>query len=104
MSPSPQPLPDSEVAARLAKLPSWRLETNQLARDLRFSAFLKAIDFVNRLAAVAEEMDHHPDITISWRRVQLRLTSHDAGGITPRDFALAGKIDSLLSEMSSVVR
>ncbi|HET6373367.1 MAG TPA: 4a-hydroxytetrahydrobiopterin dehydratase [Candidatus Polarisedimenticolia bacterium] len=91
----PQPLPDQEIKQRLQDHPKWLLEGGALHRRLEFPTFLEAMAFVNRVAEAAEAMDHHPDITISWRRVELRLNSHDAGGITPRDFALAGRIDAL---------
>ena len=64
-------------------------------RELRFGSYKEGIDFVNRVAEQAEKMDHHPDLLVSWKRVTVRLTSHDAGGITPRDFALAERIDKL---------
>lgn len=74
----------------------WRHEGDHLTRCLEFSSFMKAMEFVNQVARAAEEIDHHPDILISWRRVTLNLSSHDVGGITNRDFALAGKIDGLI--------
>ena len=79
MNASPAPLPETEVARRLASLPAWKRQDRELVRELR----------------VAEKMDHHPDLLVSWKRVTVRLTSHDAGGITPRDFALAERIDKL---------
>jgi 4a-hydroxytetrahydrobiopterin dehydratase len=94
----PQPLPDEQVTARLGALPSWKREGDVLVREVRFASYMDGIDFVNRVAREAERMDHHPDLSISWRKVAVRLTSHDAGGITARDFALAGRIDALLGE------
>ena len=76
----------------------WRREADHLTRCLEFATFMKAIEFVNEVAAVAEEIDHHPDILISWRRVTLNLSSHDVGGVTNRDLALAGRIDGLIIE------
>lgn len=75
---------------------AWRREGDHLTRCLEFASFMQAIEFVNHVARTAEEIDHHPDILISWRRVTLNLSSHDVGGITNRDFTLAGKIDGLI--------
>lgn len=74
----------------------WRREGDHLTRCLEFASFMQAIEFVNQVARTAEEIDHHPDILISWRRVTLNLSSHDVGGVTNRDFTLAGKIDGLI--------
>ena len=92
----PRPLPDDQVSARLGALPSWSRDEGGLVREFRFASYMDGIEFVNRVAREAELMDHHPDLSVSWRRVVVRLTSHDAGGITGRDFALAGRIDALL--------
>ena len=100
MSPSmrpPRPLADQDIEARVRALADWRVEAAHLVREVRFGSFMEGIDFVNRVAEAAESMDHHPDILISWRRVTLRLTSHDAHGITARDFALAERIDALIA-------
>ena len=100
MSPSmrpPRPLPDQEIEARVRAMADWRVEAAYLVREVRFGSFMEGIHFVNRVAEAAESMDHHPDILISYRQVTLRLTSHDAGGITARDFALAKRIDTMLA-------
>lgn len=96
MIPRSPALPDSEVASRLRERPSWAREESRLVRRLDFGAFMDGIGFVIEVARLAERMDHHPDIEIRWRRVTLSLWSHDAGGITARDFELADRIDSLL--------
>ncbi len=95
MSAIPTPLADQEIARRLGGLPGWRREGAALARTLAFADYMAGIDFVNRVAAVAEKMDHHPDLLVSWKKVTVRLTSHDAGGITARDFGLAERINQL---------
>lgn len=87
-------LPDGEVDARLETLPGWRREGRRIRRAYAFGSFKEAIAFVNRVAELAETMDHHPDILVEYTRVTLTLTSHDAGGLTARDLRLAGKIDS----------
>lgn len=97
-SPRPRPLSAGELARGLATLPHWSHEGDAIARTFAFPSFGEAMAFANRVAAEAERADHHPDIVISYRRVSLRLTSHDAGGITDRDLRLAGRIDALPPE------
>ena len=75
---------------------AWRRDEGHLTRSLEFASFMQAIEFVNQVARTAEEIDHHPDILISWRRVTLNLSSHDVGGVTNRDFTLAARIDDLI--------
>jgi 4a-hydroxytetrahydrobiopterin dehydratase len=94
----PSTMPDAEVALRLKEHPAWRREDGCIVRRIEFATFSDGIEFINQVARVATQIDHHPDIQISWRRVTLTLCSHDAGGITARDFALAGRIDALASE------
>ena len=69
---------------------------NNIERTVTFASFPAAIAFVNRVAEAAEKANHHPDIDIRWNKVRLALSSHDAGGLTDRDFRLAGVIDSLV--------
>jgi 4a-hydroxytetrahydrobiopterin dehydratase len=71
----------------------WKKEGKQLVKEYRFPKFRDAIVFVNRVAGLADDMNHHPDIDIRYDRVRLTLSSHDAGGITDRDLALADAID-----------
>jgi 4a-hydroxytetrahydrobiopterin dehydratase len=85
----------AEVAAHLTALPAWQLEDGQLVRTFQFPDFLAALRFVNRVAVLAEEAGHHPDIDIRYNRVRLGLTTHDAGGLTTKDFELAASIDKL---------
>lgn len=92
----PGPLPDDEFRRRLAGLGSgWRLDRTRLIRTLRFATYQEGIRFVNEVARAAEEMDHHPDLTVTYREVIVTLWSHDAGGVTDRDFELADRIDLL---------
>ncbi len=88
-------LTDAEIQARLASLPEWAWEGKEIVRTFTFPTFPEAIAFVDRVAVAAEEANHHPDIDIRYTRVTLRLTSHDSGGLTERDFALAARADSL---------
>jgi len=92
----PRPLPDKTVAERLAAFPRWTRDGHSIVRTVSFASFMDAIRFVNRVAELAEQKDHHPDMTISYKNVTFRLSSHDAGGITERDLRLAGRIDALL--------
>jgi 4a-hydroxytetrahydrobiopterin dehydratase len=88
----------SEVEEKLNKLPGWKLAGREIVRDLKFVDFLSAIEFVNRIADKAEAANHHPDIDIRYNKVRLALVSHDAGGLTQRDFDLAGAINALSQE------
>lgn len=84
-----------QVAEQLQRLPNWTLQGDQIERLLTFEDFVSAMIFVNRLAEVAEELGHHPEIRIVYNRVNLVLSTHDAGGLTQKDFQLAHRIDSL---------
>jgi 4a-hydroxytetrahydrobiopterin dehydratase len=88
-------LSDDDIEARLDRLPGWRREGDSITRELKFDDFQGSVDFVNRITPPAEEMNHHPDIVISWNKVTLTLSSHSEGGLTENDFELATRIDSL---------
>jgi 4a-hydroxytetrahydrobiopterin dehydratase len=88
-------LSPSEVADHLKSLPVWQLEAGELVRNFKFADFRASMRFVNRVADVAEDAGHHPDIDIRYNRVRLGLVTHDAGGLTAKDFALAARIDKL---------
>jgi 4a-hydroxytetrahydrobiopterin dehydratase len=79
----------------MRSIPLWRLERGELVRDRQFENFVEAMQFVNSVAELAEGAGHHPDVDIRYNRVRLALISHDAGGLTERDFDLAAAIDSL---------
>jgi 4a-hydroxytetrahydrobiopterin dehydratase len=93
----PAALGDEAVAAALAgpDAPAWDLVDGQLVKVVECPTFPAALDFVMAVGALAEAADHHPDIDIRWRTVRLMLVTHDAGGITELDFALARAIDAL---------
>jgi 4a-hydroxytetrahydrobiopterin dehydratase len=91
----PQPLPDDAIARELAALPGWSREGEEIVRTFDRGNFNGSIAFVNAIAAAANAADHHPDIAISWNDVTIRLSSHDAHGLTERDFALARAINGL---------
>jgi len=88
-------LSDEEVLSRLGALPGWKIEDGMLVKTFKFKDFRTALHFVNRLGDVAEEAGHHPDIDIRYNRVRLSLTTHDAGGLTGKDFDLAGQAQKL---------
>jgi len=88
-------LSEEEIRALLAEIPKWTREENAIARTWTFDDFPPALAFINQVGALAEAADHHPDIHNSWATVTLSLTTHDAGGLTGRDFNLAKMIDSL---------
>lgn len=85
----------NEITEKLQQVPQWKLEDNVIYRDFSFRDFREAMAFVNRVADAAESAGHHPDIDIRWNKVRLVLVSHDAGGLTERDFDLASAIDGL---------
>jgi 4a-hydroxytetrahydrobiopterin dehydratase len=85
-----------ELSIALKKCPEWELEKKAITRTIEFEEFNEAIDFVNDLAEIAEEAQHHPDIIIRHTRVSLLLTSHDVGGVTQLDIELAQRIDNLV--------
>jgi 4a-hydroxytetrahydrobiopterin dehydratase len=86
-----------EIEDVLRAHPEWRLEDGRLVREWTFRDFPEAMAFVNRIAAIAEDAGHHPDIDIRYNRVLLSLVSHDAGGITERDATMAGRITAELA-------
>lgn len=89
------PLTSTEIRARLAEVPGWTRVRQTLRRTYRFEDFAAAMKFVHAVARAAEKAQHHPDIEIRWNQVTLTLTTHDAGGLTERDFALARRCDAL---------
>ncbi|MCU0547135.1 MAG: 4a-hydroxytetrahydrobiopterin dehydratase [Oscillatoriaceae cyanobacterium Prado104] len=88
-------LSDTEIQERASQLSGWTVEGKELRCSLKFKDFIEAIDFVNKLVAPSEAAGHHPDIAISYNKVTVNLTTHDAGGLTEKDFALAREISAL---------
>jgi 4a-hydroxytetrahydrobiopterin dehydratase len=85
-------LTDQQIAEKLKTLPAWSLEAGELVRLFQFEDFQGAMRFVNQVAELAESAGHHPDIDIRYNRVRLALVTHDQGGITAKDFDLAGLV------------
>lgn len=87
----------STVDAWLTAHPEWHRDGGEIKRSVQCATFPAAIELVRRIAAAAEERDHHPDIDIRWRTLHLALSTHSAGGLTQNDLDLAVEIDSLAS-------
>jgi 4a-hydroxytetrahydrobiopterin dehydratase len=92
---SPEKLSPAEVERRLEALPDWVIDQRKLYRQFVFRDFVEAFGFMSRVALLAEAMNHHPEWSNVYNRVDIHLTSHDAGGISERDFTLAGRINRL---------
>jgi len=89
------PLSDQEIKSRLVTVPDWQLESGELVRTFLFKDFRASLAFVNKVGDIAEHAGHHPDIDIRYNKVRLALVTHDAGGITQKDFDLAAAVDKL---------
>lgn len=88
-------LSDEEIKHALMALPGWNAENRNLRRRFEFNNFAESLAFVNRVGALAEQQDHHPDITFGWGYAEFFITTHDAGGVTQKDFDLAEKIEQI---------
>lgn len=91
----------SQREAVLAQLPEWRVVEGReaITRTLKFADFSAAFGFMSRVALAAEKLDHHPEWTNVWNRVEITLSTHDAGGLTERDVKLARIIDTLAASI-----
>ena len=88
-------LSSAQIKAALPSVPKWRRKASVISRTFEFADFVVAMKFVNAIARSAEKACHHPDIDVRWNKVTLALTTHDAGGLTEKDFVLAAKCDKL---------
>ncbi len=87
-------LTSNEIDLIMAKLPKWKLVENKIERDFVFANFMEGIEFVNKVAKLAEEKDHHPDILLfNYRNVRITLSTHSVGGLTENDFNFAEELD-----------
>lgn len=84
-----------EIQTSLAGMEDWKAENNNLSKRFKFENFAGALAFVNRIGEIAERLDHHPDVTFGWGYAEILTTTHDRGGITDFDFALAKEIENL---------
>jgi 4a-hydroxytetrahydrobiopterin dehydratase len=99
----PELLSDEEVGKALGRLQDWRLDDGDeraLRRDVELASFPQAIQVVNRVAEIAENDNHHPDIDIRWRTLTFRCSTHSEGGITALDVTLAEEIDGVIDSLS----
>lgn len=87
-----------QIQEKLQQLQGWKLAGGEIVREFSFPDFVHALQFVNTVGEKAEAAGHHPDIDIRYNRVKLALSSHDAGGLTSRDFDLATEIDKFSSK------
>jgi 4a-hydroxytetrahydrobiopterin dehydratase len=88
-------LTPAEIEVGLRALPRWSQHGQSIARTFQFKDFAAAIAFVNKVAVLADQAWHHPDIDVRWNTVTLSLTTHDAGGLTEKDFSLAAALNAL---------
>jgi 4a-hydroxytetrahydrobiopterin dehydratase len=88
-------LSDQEIEERLAGLDGWKREGDAIQRTFELDDFKGSVEFVNRLTPEAEDMNHHPDLSISWNEVAVTITTHSEGGLTENDFELARRIATL---------
>jgi len=95
---SRDPLDAAAISDGLSRLnDGWTGDTKALKRSIEFADFSTAVEFVSRLAPFADEMDHHPDLRLSWRWVEIELSTHSSGGVTELDLQLAGIVDEVAS-------
>jgi len=96
----PDLLDQAEIDEKLAALhPDWTGSPQRLTRSIEFADFLTAVEFINRLAPRCEELDHHPDLALRWRWVDVELSTHSEGGVTDLDVTLAGIVDEVASAL-----
>ncbi|MCA8953076.1 MAG: 4a-hydroxytetrahydrobiopterin dehydratase [Planctomycetes bacterium] len=91
---------DATIAHALAGLPGWQRSGDELCCTYRFGAFAVAVEFTARIAAVAEQRQHHPEWTVRHREVEVATTTHDAGGLTGRDLELAADIAAVATDLA----
>lgn len=99
----PKTLSPEQIDALLLEHPAWSLEAERLVRTVTFATFPEAIAHVDRIAVLAEQANHHPDIDIRYNRVRFALISHDVAALSPRDAAMIRQIDEILHETLSVL-
>jgi 4a-hydroxytetrahydrobiopterin dehydratase len=88
-----------QISLHLKAVPNWSKRAQAIFRTFEFEGFLNSIDFVNGIARKAQKNNHHPDIDIRFNKVTLKLTTHDEGGITAKDFSLARQCDEVFSKL-----
>jgi 4a-hydroxytetrahydrobiopterin dehydratase len=94
-------LSPDQIAEKLKSLPGWEYKDNAIVKTFKFKEFLHGIEFVTKVAEIAEANDHHPDITINYTRITFSCTTHDAGGVTDKDFKLAENIEIAYKDLEA---
>ena len=89
-------LSNKEIDSALEYLDGWVLSKNKILKNISFDTYLNGIEFVNSLAKIAEEKNHHPDLKVGWCRVEVIFTSHDQGGVTDQCIEMAKMVESIL--------
>jgi len=89
-------LADEEIQDAMVDVPEWQLDDNEIEREIEFGDFDQAMEFVNQVAEIARELDHHPEICIHYNKVELEVSTHKVGGLTEKDFELAKEIDKII--------
>jgi 4a-hydroxytetrahydrobiopterin dehydratase len=92
-----QLLAEHEIQQRISRLEDWSGDASGISRTVEMPTFPAAIDVVDRVAVVAEELNHHPDIDVRWRKVTFTNATHSAGGVTEKDITLAQRIDEIVA-------
>jgi len=86
-------LDKESIKKHLSELERWELKNNAIERHYSFKSYMKSIEFINSLAAIAEQMNHHPDMVVGWCAVKVSFTSHDKGGVTKKCFEMANALE-----------
>jgi 4a-hydroxytetrahydrobiopterin dehydratase len=94
-------LATKQINLHLKAVPEWTKRAKTILRTFKFEGFLNGIEFVNRVAKKAQKLNHHPDIDIRFNKVTLKLTTHDEGGLTEKDFILARQCDEVFSKFAA---
>ena len=95
----PDVLDQAQIEEFLSTRDGWTGSPEKLRRSVEFADFLTAVEFINRLAPRCEQLDHHPDLALRWRTVEIELSTHSAGGVTQKDLSLAGIVDEVAAEL-----
>ena len=90
-----QKLDDSKIGQHLAKLKGWTRDGDEIKKSFTFKNFYETIGFVNAVAYIANQLDHHPDMEVGYNKLSIRFSTHSVGGLSENDFLAAGKIDAL---------
>ena len=88
-------LSPEELTEKLSEVNTWERKEEKIYKRFNFENFAEALDFVNKVGAIAEAHDHHPDITFGWGYAEFEITTHDAGGLTQKDFDLAKDVEKI---------